>query len=201
MRTGAIFARGSCRALKWMALFGVVFALGAGQAVAQAKPSKPILTTVEGVSGADVKLTWTYAGPAVTGFVTQNDVATAAAFTDTVPTPATVTGGFAIRTITLTSVATAGEERRYRVGAVNAAGTTWSDPRTFTTVAPPTGPAGFAVIAGDNKATLTWEAGTGGGAVDYYQYNSKPGNASSAFGTTGWKRVPRWRERPPHGNP
>ena len=35
MRTGAIFARGSCRALKWMALFGVVFALGAGSAVAQ----------------------------------------------------------------------------------------------------------------------------------------------------------------------
>ena len=36
MRTGAIFARGSCRALKWLALFGVVFALGAAQAAAQA---------------------------------------------------------------------------------------------------------------------------------------------------------------------
>ena len=36
MRTGAIFARGSCRALKWMALFGVIFALGSGQAIAQA---------------------------------------------------------------------------------------------------------------------------------------------------------------------
>ena len=36
MRTGAIFARGSsCRALKWMALFGVVFALGAGEALGQ----------------------------------------------------------------------------------------------------------------------------------------------------------------------
>ena len=35
MRTGVIFARGSCRALKWMALFGVVFAMGAGVAVAQ----------------------------------------------------------------------------------------------------------------------------------------------------------------------
>ena len=35
MRTGAIFARGSCRALKWMALLGVVFALGAGSAAAQ----------------------------------------------------------------------------------------------------------------------------------------------------------------------
>ena len=35
MRIGAIFARGSCRTLKWMALFGVLFALGAGSAVAQ----------------------------------------------------------------------------------------------------------------------------------------------------------------------
>ena len=35
MRTGAIFARGSCRALKWLALLGMVFALGAGSAAAQ----------------------------------------------------------------------------------------------------------------------------------------------------------------------
>ena len=35
MRTGAIFARGSCRALKWTALLGVVFMLGAGSAGAQ----------------------------------------------------------------------------------------------------------------------------------------------------------------------
>ena len=35
MRTGAIFARGSCRALKWMALLGVVFLLGGGAALAQ----------------------------------------------------------------------------------------------------------------------------------------------------------------------
>ena len=35
MRTGAIFARGSCRALKWMALVSVVFALGGGQVMAQ----------------------------------------------------------------------------------------------------------------------------------------------------------------------
>ncbi len=41
MRTGAIFARGSCRALKWMALFGVVFALGAGSAAAQVSIKAP----------------------------------------------------------------------------------------------------------------------------------------------------------------
>ena len=38
MRIGAIFARGSCRALKWMALFSVVFALGVGSATAQFTP-------------------------------------------------------------------------------------------------------------------------------------------------------------------
>ncbi len=35
MRTGAIFARGSCRALKWVALVGMVFALGTVEAAAQ----------------------------------------------------------------------------------------------------------------------------------------------------------------------
>ena len=46
MRTGAIFARGSCRALKWMALFGVVFALGVGSAVAQVTVTGPARNTV-----------------------------------------------------------------------------------------------------------------------------------------------------------
>ena len=41
MRIGAIFARGSCRALKWMTSFGVVFALGAAQAAAQVKVTTP----------------------------------------------------------------------------------------------------------------------------------------------------------------
>ena len=46
MRTGAIFARGSCSALKWMALFGVVFALGAGSALAQITVTGPATNTV-----------------------------------------------------------------------------------------------------------------------------------------------------------
>ena len=67
MRTGAIFARGSCRALKWMALLGVVFALGIDQAAAQDTTAPTVtaqsfepgtksvtLTLDEGVYGADV---------------------------------------------------------------------------------------------------------------------------------------------------
>ena len=44
MRTGAIFARGSCRALKWMALVAVAFILGAGQAAAQ-QPTRVVTDT------------------------------------------------------------------------------------------------------------------------------------------------------------
>ncbi len=44
MRMGASLARGSCRALTWLAVFGVVFALGAGQAAAQWTPDEPHFT-------------------------------------------------------------------------------------------------------------------------------------------------------------
>ena len=50
MRTGANFARGSCRALKWLALFGVVFALGAGTALAQVVVTGPAQVTEEGTA-------------------------------------------------------------------------------------------------------------------------------------------------------
>ena len=46
MRTGANFARGSCRALKWVALFGAVVALGTGQAAAQTTITPSIETAV-----------------------------------------------------------------------------------------------------------------------------------------------------------
>ena len=49
MRTGAIFARGSCRALKWMALLGVAFALGVGSVAAQ--------TNAALVSGSEAEFT------------------------------------------------------------------------------------------------------------------------------------------------
>ena len=54
MRTGAIFARGSCRALKWMALVSVVFALGAASAAAQG--TLTLSSNMEN-STADVTLT------------------------------------------------------------------------------------------------------------------------------------------------
>ena len=56
MRTGAIFARGSCRALKWVALLGVVFALAAGQAAAQT-PATMTLATYKGANVSPVTVT------------------------------------------------------------------------------------------------------------------------------------------------
>ena len=47
MSMGAIFARGSCRALRWMALFGVVFALGGAQTVVQAQQMRPTIEEAE----------------------------------------------------------------------------------------------------------------------------------------------------------
>ena len=56
MRTGAIFARGSCRALKWMAVFGAVVTLGSGQAVAQTVESAYYNVDGTGVSVVTVKM-------------------------------------------------------------------------------------------------------------------------------------------------
>ena len=103
MRTGAIFARGSCRALKWMALVGMVLALGAEQAAAQISVDSPPTRLTEGEattitvefegyiapsspSPTEVVLRATAAGATVTGGLMQvtvpaNAGTTAVAFT------------------------------------------------------------------------------------------------------------------------
>ncbi len=65
MRTGAIFARGSCRALKWMALFGVMLALGGSQAVAQETLDTAVWTPESAVVTVTMSgPVWTQAAPA-----------------------------------------------------------------------------------------------------------------------------------------
>ena len=59
--TGAIFARGSCRALMWVLALGVAAVLSAGEAAAQTpKLSKTNLTLNEGGSAGQLTLTVTF---------------------------------------------------------------------------------------------------------------------------------------------
>ena len=69
MRTEAIFARGSCRALKWMAVFGMVFALGGGEAAAQEWALTASSNLEEGASLVPVTVTFT--APRVPGRTVQ----------------------------------------------------------------------------------------------------------------------------------
>ena len=103
MSRGAIFARGSCRALKWMALFGVVFVLGAGSGAAQAvtgtvtveAPSgvttvkegesvtlavEATLTIPDGTAAGTVVITPSMAGGSASGTVTAGETADSVGF-------------------------------------------------------------------------------------------------------------------------
>ena len=122
MRTGAIFARGSCRALKWMALFGlfgVVFALGAGSAAAQltldvaddkvAEGSDVTLTVggtitiADGTAAGTMTVSATAAAGTASGMVTVGEEGDLLGFRSvTIATPANDDGDNQPNTVTLT---------------------------------------------------------------------------------------------------
>ena len=81
MRIGAIFARGSCRALKWLALVGMVFALGTGAALAQVTITVP-QAGVTGATAVARSVPVTEASARVTVRVTVNVAANAPAESD-----------------------------------------------------------------------------------------------------------------------
>ena len=64
MRIGAIFARGSCRALKWTALLGVMFVLGAGGTAAQTVTKVEVSNSAPAEGGGTLTVTATVAIPA-----------------------------------------------------------------------------------------------------------------------------------------
>ena len=110
MRTGLSFARGSCRALKWMAPWGVAFAVGAGPASAQVTISGADDRTTggEGESVAfTVTLKYSQAVSAAAADVVVNGTAAVGAGTDvvTVGAPGALTAAEAEDfTATLTAV-------------------------------------------------------------------------------------------------
>ena len=101
MRTGAIFARGSCRALKWMALLGMVFTMGASQAAAQ--PEVTATGAAEFV-GAVITVSVTETGSTVAHRVTGTPNASDFEIGGTAAQSATVSGSEI--TVTFASAAT-----------------------------------------------------------------------------------------------
>ena len=191
MRTGAIFARGSCGALKWTALVAVVLALGAGLAAAQAKPLAPTDVTVEGASANSVTLKWKrpVGSSTVTGYEYQSPEISVA-WTDTTPSPTPVAGASTLMA-TIGSL-TAGTSYKFRVRSVGPGGNSpWqtSTPSTLAPEDPPDAPT-LTVVGTDKGATLTWVPASSGGTPRYYEYAAKPGGTSATFVATDWKRVP-----------
>ena len=160
MRSVAIFARGSCTALKWMALFGVVFALGAGQALAQNAPRNVKAVPVDADT---VKLTWEPPSAAgngnrqVANYQSRYTLVTTVSWS----APADVSGGSGARSVDIDSLSV-NTEYQFQVRAeyTNPAGESpWTPanlratPRTVPTFTTPP-----AVENVDGGAKLTWVA-------------------------------------------
>ena len=193
MRTGATFARGSCKALRWLVLAGMVFALGAASAVAQA----PRLGPPEAISGTMVKLEWTLpAGPALVGpfFKTQHAPTESFSETTTTKTPLDSAG---IGTTEVELAVMPGVEYTFRVAAVTSTGDNWSNTVTFTSENPPPVPrtpgtgTGLKVDVGDKTVKLTWAPGlrtSQVGVERYFEYNYWL--SDSNIDETKWEVVP-----------
>ena len=169
---GAIFARGSCRALRWMALAALMAAIGAGEAAAQTTPGAP--TNLRGATEAwgavAVKLEWdaprSGSGGTVTGYEYRSGVQ-AGAYEDWTATDvvfATGTGG----TVTVSNLM-AGVTYKFQVRSVGETGATpvnsvASSPFIATPVNLPAAPdenaVGFKSTPGDKMLKLEWEAPT-----------------------------------------
>lgn len=211
MRTGAIFARGtrgssSCRALKWMALVGVVFALGAGQAIAQ-KPGPP--RNLKAMPGdTEVKLTWDLPGDLSAGPTVSFEavvVASRAALDAQVLLAvgagdwvAVALSGKSTETHTFTALSSGSSlsndtEYWFAVRSVgsdtapndkSAPVITRATPRSAPSV-----PSGLTAAMGDNpgEVKLTWSEPTVGD-VDYHEYRYVKGSTFPSA-TAGWMRI------------
>ena len=205
MRMGAIFARGSCRALKWMALVGVVLVLGSGLAAAQVQ--RPSSVTLSQTGAGELTVTWTppTGGDTVGAYqyiVKTGAVPTttewAAVSTTNLPTPPDTdqtTGQVAanVTKLVITGVDTAGDYRAYVRTASTDATVVYSlhrpSPSLVTVFAAP----GAVTInsadttAGDGMMTLAWNAVTGNSIT--YQYRVKEGDTDFAANDDSWTGV------------
>ena len=187
MRTGAIFARGSCRALKWVALVGVVLALGVGSAAAQVPPTDfdvvPTSDASNSSAGSVMRLTWSQpaSGIAVVGYRWSSDGG------GTWQTGLATNPG--ARTVDTPSALTAGQSYVFVLQAIyNVNGTTTYEeaPRvTRQAIGTPNAPtvtaAPSSVATGGGEVELSWTATSNSmQPIDSYRYRHYLTSAGSA---------------------
>ena len=198
--TGAIFARGSCRAFKsltWLALVGGVMALGAGAAMAQPGPPRNLKVSVTGADMAT--LTWDAPSGGDTVHAYQyrswDTSGEAAAWaTDN-------SNDNTSRTQPLTSLPS-GARVRFEVRACGAgdpdpASTPASDRRkcgpaigsTHTLMDPLAAPTTVTATPGNGQVVLTWSAVTDAVAYEYRYGTSSTVSRATWMRKTGARRV------------
>ena len=208
MRTGAIFARGSCRALKWMALVGVVLMLGDGSAAAQVQPPGSVTLTPTAATTLTVAWNSPTSGDSVGGYQYRvyedasppADDSTWSADAPTITDGSTsATAGQVPGSTTVIAVSglTAATVYRVQVRTVSTATTpTYSASRTSRAATAIDAPGAVTVDTdktkgGDGMATLVWTAPTGA-PITKYQYRYKKG-ATDFPATAKWMDVPGGR--------
>ena len=180
MRTGAIFARGSCRALKWMALLGVVLALGTAHAAAQNPPRS---VTVDTITAEGFTVKWippTSGTGTLSGYEVRHTPTGAVEWTEieTIAISAreqVVSGLTADTTYQVQVRATYTSPDRPSSWVPNSLTVT---PRAVPNQLTPT------IAAVDKGAKLTWEAATAARSYEYRYYVTTDGVASAKTATT-----------------
>ena len=184
MRTGAIFARGSCRALKWMALLGVVLAVGVAEAVAQ--PPAPQNFQVVATTGTDTVPNSATAAAAMLSWTEPSQSATVTGYQwrSAVSTDQTwVAIDANLRELKVTGLV-AGTEYTFDLRAVHSPVPPSTTPRYSNHVSQslrgigiPPNPT-VTATAGDEEVALSWSVTAGltlTQPVDSYEYRYGPG--------------------------
>ena len=169
MSTGAIFARGSCRPLRWMVLAVLMVAIGAGEVAAQTPVAPNPPRNVQPVArNMMVVLSWDapLGGETVTGYQVRHAVGIAAFGGWDTALPALTRE---IRSLTN------GADHRFQVRSVGVGATPLtsigSTPVTAKPLAPPGAPTGLEATVGDKTVTLKWKAPVLSAGVSYeYRY-------------------------------
>ena len=180
MRTGAIFARGGCRALKCMALLGMVLALGTAHAAAQNPPRS---VTVDAITGDGFTVKWT---PPTSGTGTLSGYEVRHTPTSAVSWTVIQSLAISAREQAVTGL-TADTTYQVQVRATytSPAGTSSWVPNSLTAT-PRTAPGTITptIEAVDKGAKLTWAADTAARSYEYRYYVTTDGVASAKTATT-----------------